>query len=76
VRRARRAAGALSIAIGFGIGTAKAARQAADLADGVVVGSALVRVAEEAGSDSEKKVEDLARSLATACRRESQEPRV
>ncbi|HTR03265.1 MAG TPA: tryptophan synthase subunit alpha, partial [Thermoanaerobaculia bacterium] len=47
-RRARREAGALPTAIGFGIGTPESARAAAALADGVVVGSALVRAAEEA----------------------------
>jgi tryptophan synthase alpha chain len=68
VRRARRAAGDLPIAIGFGISTAGAARQAARLADGVVVGSALVRASEQAGERREEAVEKLARSLALACR--------
>ena len=69
VRRARRAAGTLPIAIGFGVSTPEAARQAAALADGVVVGSALVRVADEAGARREIAVEELARSLVEACRR-------
>jgi tryptophan synthase alpha chain len=73
VRRARRAAGKLPIAIGFGIATPKAAREAAALADGVIVGSALVRAAEEAGAGRERKVEELARSLAAACRRAGEE---
>ncbi|MGE5412919.1 MAG: tryptophan synthase subunit alpha, partial [Syntrophomonadaceae bacterium] len=60
-RRARRHAGGLPTAIGFGIGDAASAARAASLADGVVVGSALVRAAEEA-------VEKLARTLAAACR--------
>jgi tryptophan synthase alpha chain len=68
-RQARRAAGALPIAIGFGIATPEAAREAAALADGVVVGSALVREAEEAGAGREAAVEALARSLAAACRK-------
>jgi tryptophan synthase alpha chain len=67
VRRARRAAGPLPIAIGFGIATPQAAREAASLADGVVVGSALVKAAEQAGADRERAVEELARSLASAC---------
>jgi tryptophan synthase alpha chain len=70
VRRARGAAGRLPLAIGFGISTPRAASEAAALADGVVVGSALVRAAEEAGKRAEKAVEDLARSLARACRKE------
>jgi tryptophan synthase alpha chain len=69
VRRARRAARSLPIAVGFGIGTPGAARQAARLADGIIVGSALVRAAEEAGDAREKAVETLARSLREACSR-------
>jgi tryptophan synthase alpha chain len=69
VRRARRAAAALPVAIGFGIGTPEAARRAALLADGIVVGSALVQAAERAGEERERAVEELARSLAGACRR-------
>jgi tryptophan synthase alpha chain len=68
-RLARRAAGELPIAIGFGVSTQESARQAAALADGVVVGSALVREAERAGKDREAAVETLARSLVGACRR-------
>ncbi len=67
VRRARRAAGSLPIAVGFGIATPAAARRAARLADGVIVGSALVRAAEEAGDAREKAVETLASSLRHAC---------
>lgn len=72
VRRARKEAGGLPIAIGFGIGTPGAASRAASLADGVVVGSALVRAAEEAGARREQAVESLARSLVLACRRRPQ----
>jgi len=69
VARARRAAGRLPIAIGFGIATPDAARSASRQADGVVVGSALVRAAELGGADPERAVEDFARPLAAACRR-------
>ena len=72
VRRSRRQAHGLPVAIGFGISTPEAARGAASLADGVVVGSALVRAAEEAGALREQAVEILARSLALACRRRPQ----
>jgi tryptophan synthase alpha chain len=68
-RRARRHAGRLPTAIGFGIGDASAAARAAALADGVVVGSALVRAAEEAGPRRAEAVESLARTLTAACRR-------
>ena len=73
VRRARQAAGTLPIAIGFGISRPETAREAARLADGVVVGSALVAAADEAreSGDSAAAVERLARDLAAACRRES-----
>jgi len=66
IRRARSAAGTLPVAVGFGISTAEAAGKAAALADGVVVGSALVGAAETAG---EAAVETLARTLVAACRR-------
>jgi tryptophan synthase alpha chain len=72
VRRARRAARTLPIAIGFGISTPDAARAAARLADGVVVGSALVLAAEPGGSRGERAVERLTRALAQACRREGE----
>ncbi|HKF43089.1 MAG TPA: tryptophan synthase subunit alpha [Thermoanaerobaculia bacterium] len=74
IRRARKAAGSLPIAVGFGIGTPPAAGSAARLADGVIVGSALVAVAEAAekrGAGPAAAVEKLARSLAEACRRNS-----
>ena len=74
VGRARRAAGRLPIAIGFGIATPEAAGQAAALADGVVVGSALVKVAEESGPDYETAVEAFARPLVAACRRRPNPP--
>ena len=69
VRRARRASGGLPIAVGFGIATPEAAHRAARLADGVIVGSALVRAAEESGKGQVEAVERLARSLCEACGR-------
>lgn len=69
IRRARRAAGRLPIAVGFGIASRDAARTAAQLADGVVVGSALVRAAEESPGDPVAAVARLARGLARSCRR-------
>jgi tryptophan synthase alpha chain len=72
VRRAREAADGLPVAVGFGIGDPEAARQAARLADGVVVGSALVAAAESAppGRRAEA-VHALARELVKACSRRS-----
>jgi tryptophan synthase alpha chain len=70
VRRAREAAGALPVAVGFGIGTPEAARRAARLADGVVVGSAIVAAAESAAAGRRAEaVRDLAARLVDACRR-------
>ncbi len=69
VARSRRSAGELPIAVGFGISTPETARRAARLADGVVVGSALVRAAETAGERREEAVASLARSLVAACGR-------
>ncbi len=40
----------LPVSIGFGIGTPEQAAQAADIADGVIIGSRLVRAVEEAAS--------------------------
>src|SRR5262249_37339028 len=69
VRRARTASKGLPLAIGFGISTAEAASRAASLADGVVVGSALVGAAEAAEDRRVEAVEDLAMVLSVACRR-------
>ena len=71
VERARRAAGSLPVAIGFGISTERDAREAALLADGVVVGSAIVRAIEEGGSERDSRVGELAGKLARACRRKT-----
>jgi tryptophan synthase alpha chain len=78
VARARRAARSvrrrsdrkrpLPIAVGFGISTPETARAAARLADGIVVGSALVAAREASGSV--ETVGRLARQLARACRRD------
>jgi tryptophan synthase alpha chain len=70
-RRSRRgdSDGLLPIAVGFGISTPAAARFAATLADGVVVGSALVAVAEEAGEQAAGAVGRFAGQLVRACRR-------
>ena len=72
VARARRAAREnLPVAVGFGIATPAAARLAARLADGVVVGSALVAKTEENPdpNDAVVAVGRLARRLVGACRR-------
>lgn len=70
--RVKRAAGGLPVAYGFGVSTPEQAAAAAKLADGVVVGSALVRLLE--GTDPAAGGERLAESataLAAAMRRQS-----
>ena len=43
-------------AIGFGISTPEQAKKMAEIADGVIVGSAVIRLIEENGVNSEKVV--------------------
>jgi tryptophan synthase alpha chain len=69
VRRARRAAPGLPVAVGFGISTAPDAARVARLADGVVVGSALVACAEKAGCEAAEAVASFAAGISKACRR-------
>lgn len=77
VARARRAVARgkgprLPVAVGFGVSSPAVARAAARLADGVVVGSALVAAAEAGGASA---FERLASGLARACRRETRRGR-
>jgi tryptophan synthase alpha chain len=60
-----RSATALPVAVGFGISTPEHARAVGELADGVVVGSRLVRAVGEGGPQA---VGDLVRELADALR--------
>jgi tryptophan synthase alpha chain len=54
----------LPVAVGFGISTEQQARRVADVADGVIVGSRIVRAAEEGGADAVREVvASLARAL-------------
>ena len=67
LRRARRRIGA-PVAVGFGISTPEQARAVARLADGVVVGSAIVRLIEEnrKPAAAAKKLRAFARRMAAA----------
>ncbi|MGC8793852.1 MAG: tryptophan synthase subunit alpha [Bryobacteraceae bacterium] len=58
----------LPLAVGFGIARPEQAAAAAALADGVVVGSAFVRLIEQAGGqpDLERRLEEFARQLKRA----------
>jgi tryptophan synthase alpha chain len=58
-----RAAASVPVAVGFGISTPEQARAVGDVADGVIVGSRLVRAAGEGGADA---VGEIVRGLADA----------
>jgi tryptophan synthase alpha chain len=68
--RAARDASSLPVAVGFGISRAEQAKTVAGFADGVVVGSALVRLIEEhaASPDLEERVVEFCRTLQAALR--------
>ena len=60
-----RAATGVPVAVGFGISTGEQARAVAEVADGVIVGSRLVRAAGEGGPEA---VGSLVGDLAAALR--------
>lgn len=70
VRRVRRRVG-MPVAVGFGVATPDQARAVGRFADGVVVGSALVRTIAEHGrsDDLPERIEQQAAALAQALRR-------
>ena len=59
------------VGVGFGISTPEQVRTVAELADGVIVGSALVNVVAEAGDspDAASAAAELVRSLKAGTRR-------
>lgn len=68
--RVKRAAGALPVAYGFGVSSPEQAAAAARLADGVVVGSALVRLLEGPDpGENLKRLSETAAALAAAMKR-------
>jgi tryptophan synthase alpha chain len=60
------------VAIGFGIGTPDQAAEMAKLADGVIVGSAIVRIVEEYGENAVAPVGEFVREMCAAVRRSEQ----
>jgi tryptophan synthase alpha chain len=54
----------LPVAVGFGVSNGKTARPVAEIADGVVVGSALIKAVEE-----KSNVQALAKEIAEACQK-------
>lgn len=53
-------------AIGFGISTPEQAKKMADIADGAIVGSAVVKIIEEYGRDAAKHVGEFVKSMKQA----------
>lgn len=62
------AAGQVPVAVGFGISTPEQARSIAQLADGVIVGSAIVKIVEQCGEQAAGPVRDYVRRMKAAIR--------
>jgi tryptophan synthase alpha chain len=55
-------------AVGFGVGTPARARETARVADGVIVGSAIVRLIEQYGAEAGPALQDFVREMKAAVR--------
>ena len=55
-------------AIGFGISTPQQAKKMADISDGAIVGSAIIKLIEKYGKDSPKYVGEYVKSMKDAIR--------
>lgn len=53
----------IPVAVGFGISTPKQAREMSAVSDGVIVGSAIVRLIEQYGKESPKKVGEFVKEM-------------
>ena len=60
---------AIPAAVGFGISTPEQAREMAQKADGVIVGSAIVKLIEAHGENAAQPVADYVRTMKAAVRR-------
>ena len=58
----------LPCAIGFGISTPEQAKKMADLSDGAIVGSAIVKILAQYGKDAPKYVGEYVKSMKDALR--------
>lgn len=56
------------VAIGFGINTPQQAKKYAGIADGVIVGSAIVKLVEQYGKDAPDRIYDYVKSMKAAIR--------
>lgn len=57
----------LPLAVGFGINTPEQASKIGKIADGVIVGSAIVKIIEEHGENADKPIKDYVSSMKEAC---------
>ena len=55
-------------AIGFGISTLAQAKKMADIADGAIVGSAVIKIIEQYGKDAPRYVGEYVKSMKDAIR--------
>ena len=58
----------LPLAVGFGINTPEQAKNISEIADGVIVGSAIVKIIEKYGKDATEYLKDYVVDMKTACR--------
>ena len=57
----------LPVAVGFGINTPKQANEISKIADGVIVGSAIVKIIEEHGEDAADALKEYVSQMKNAC---------
>ncbi|MCM1115389.1 MAG: tryptophan synthase subunit alpha [Clostridium sp.] len=68
VTKAIKVATSIPVAIGFGINTPEQAAQYSHIADGIIVGSAIVKIIEQYGADAPSRVYDYVKSMKDAIR--------
>ena len=57
----------LPLAVGFGINTPQQAEDISKIADGVIVGSAIVKIIEEHGENASEALKEYVSSMKNAC---------
>ncbi len=60
----------IPVAVGFGINTPKQASEISQYADGVIVGSAIVKIIEEYGENAKQPIKEYINSMKKACNNE------
>lgn len=60
----------LPLAVGFGINTPEQAENISRYADGVIVGSAIVKIIEEYGENAKKPLQEYVKSMKEACNKD------